>query len=80
MSPEHIEERDLRKRAKYLKKCKDALWQLFRRECMRVFPERHNLVHDGKERELRKGDDMLMKGDGKNRGLWKIGIVDELIP
>ena len=26
LSPEDIEERDLRKRAKYLKKCKDALW------------------------------------------------------
>jgi hypothetical protein len=25
LSPEDIEERDLRKRAKYLKKCKDAL-------------------------------------------------------
>ena len=47
---------------------------------MRVFLKRHNLVHDGKERELRKGDDILMKGDGKNRGLWKIGIVDKLIP
>ena len=55
LSPEDIEERDLRKRAKYLKKCKDALWQRWRREYMRALRERHNLTHDGKERELRKG-------------------------
>jgi hypothetical protein len=80
LSPEDIEERDLRKRAKYLKKCKDALWQRWRREYMRALRERHNLTHDGKERELRKGDVMLIKGDEKNRRLWKIGIVEQLIP
>jgi hypothetical protein len=33
-----------------------------------------------RERELRKGDVMLIKGDEKNRRLWKIGIVAQLIP
>jgi hypothetical protein len=80
LSPEDIEERDLRKRAKYLKKCKDALWQRWKREYMRALRERHNLTHDGKEKELRRGDVMLIKGDEKNRGLWKIGIVEQLIP
>jgi hypothetical protein len=47
---------------------------------MRALRERHNLTHDGKEKELRKGDVMLIKGDEKNRGLWKIGIVEQLIP
>jgi hypothetical protein len=69
LSPEDIEERDLRKRAKYLKKCKDSLWQRWRREFMRALRERHNLTHDGKERELRTGDVMLIKGDEKNRRL-----------
>ena len=80
LSPEDIEERDLRKRAKYLKKCKDALWQRWKREYMRALRERHNLTHDGKEKELRRGDVMLIKGDEKNRGIWKIGIVEQLIP
>jgi hypothetical protein len=47
---------------------------------MRALRERHTLTHDGKERELRKGDVMLIKGDEKNRRLWKIGIVEQLIP
>ena len=41
LSPEHIKERDLQKRAKYLKKCKDALWQRWRREYMRMLRKRH---------------------------------------
>ena len=80
LSPEHIKERDLQKRAKYLKKCKNALWQRWRREYMRMLREGTNLTHDGKQRELGKDDVMLIKGDEKNRGMWKIGIVDELIP
>jgi hypothetical protein len=80
LSPEDIEERDLRKRAKYLNKCKDALWRRWKREYMRALRERHNLTHDGKEKELRRGDVMLIKGDEKNRGLWKIGIVEQPIP
>jgi hypothetical protein len=47
---------------------------------MRALHERHNLTHNGKERELRNGDVMLIKGDEKNRRLWKIGIVEQLIP
>jgi hypothetical protein len=47
---------------------------------MRALRERHNLTHDGKERELRKGDVMLIKGDEKNRRLWEIGIAEQLIP
>ena len=46
---------------------------------MRALRERHNLTHDGKERELRKGDVMLIKGDEKNRRLWIIAIVEQLI-
>ena len=80
LTHEDVEERDLRKRAKYLKKCKDALWQRWKREYMRALRERHNLTHNGKGTDLRKGDVMLIKGDEKNRGLWKIGIVEQLIP
>ena len=46
---------------------------------MRALHERHNLTHDSKERKLRKGDVMLMKGDEKNRGQRKIGIIGRRI-
>ena len=76
---EEIEEDDLRRRAKHLKKCKDALWRRWRNEYMRSLRERHDLRHHGKSARLQEGDVVLIKGDEKNRGKWKIGIVDKLI-
>ena len=43
----HLENRDLRKRAKYLRRCKDALWKRWTREYLRGLRERHNLAHGG---------------------------------
>ncbi|XP_028404086.1 uncharacterized protein LOC114526758 [Dendronephthya gigantea] len=74
-----IEDGDMRKRAKYLKKCKEALWRRWRNEYMRALRESHDLRHNGKSRNL-QGDVVLIKGEGKNRGTWKIGIVERLIP
>ena len=47
---------------------------------MRALRERHDLRHHGKSARLQEGDVVLIKGDEKNRGKWKIGIVDKLIP
>ena len=74
-----IEEHDLRKRAKYLKKCKDQVWRRWREEYLRGLRERHNLTHNQKENKLNVGDVMIIKGDEKNRSKWKIGIVTDLI-
>ena len=75
-----IEDIDLRKRAKYLVKCKEALWRRWRNEYMRALRERHDLRHHGKTGKLKEGDVVLIKGEEKNRGKWKLGIVDRLIP
>ena len=45
LEPHHIQETDLRKRAKYLRKCKDALWSRWTRENLRGLRERHRLKH-----------------------------------
>ena len=47
LEPHHIQETDLRKRAKYLRKCKDALWSRWTREYLRGLRERHRLEHKG---------------------------------
>ena len=75
---------DLRRRAKHLKKCKHALWRLWRNEYMRALRERHDLRHHGKSARLQEGDVVFIKGDEKeprqvedwNRGqtnTWKRG-------
>ena len=47
---------------------------------MRALREKHDLRHHGKSARLQEGDVVLIKGNEKNRGKWKIGIVDKLIP
>lgn len=77
--PNVIEVPDLRKRAKYLRKCKDALWSRWSSEYVKSLRERHNLKHNCKEMSLKPGDVVLIKGEERNRGHWKIGIVEKLI-
>ena len=74
-----IEEGDLRKRAKYLKKCKDIIWRRWRYEYLRGLRDFHYLTYTQKQNSLKIGDVMMIKGDEKNRSKWKIGIVSDLI-
>ena len=75
----HLEIPDLRKRAKYLKRCKDMMWQRWTDEYLRGLREQHRLKHAGKPSVTAVGDVVLIKEDERNRGKWKIGIVDQLI-
>ena len=78
-NPSEIEDRDLRKRAKYLRKCKNALWSRWSTKYVTSLRERHNRKHNRKEMELKPGDVVLIKGKSRNRGQWKFGIVEKLI-
>ena len=77
--PSDIEPGDLRKRAKYIMKCKEMLWKRWYAEYLKALRERHNNAHSGKRADLRVGDVVLIKGNEKNRSHWKIGIVHQLI-
>ena len=70
---------DLRKRARYLARCKDVLWGRWSSEYLRGLREQHNMKYKQSQRFLARGDVVIIKGDEKNRGLWKLGIVEELI-
>lgn len=59
---------DLRKRAKYLRSCKEAV----------VLRERQNCNGKGKASSLNPGDVVLIRSDEKNRGKWPLGVVVEL--
>lgn len=73
-------DKDLRKRAKYLKRCKEAVWDRWVAEYLRALLERHRLKHEGKEVFPNVEEVMLIKSEHKDRGKWKMGIVDKLIP
>ena len=55
---EAIEEGNLRKRAKYLKRCKDVLWSRWTREYLKAL----------REATMNPGDVVLIKGEERNRG------------
>ena len=77
--PNDEETTDLRRRARYVLKCKARIWDRWRNEYLRGLRERHNMSRHNKSNTVNVGDVMLIKGDDKNRSKWKMGIIIELI-
>ena len=73
-----IPEKDLRKRAKYLLKCKQAMWNRWTREYVRTLREQHRLNGE-KTSHPNSGDVVIIKEDQKPRNVWKLAIVKRLI-
>ena len=74
----HLEDADLRKRAKYLLKCKDAMWRRWSNEYLRGLRERHNQKHKKSSFTVAKGDVVIIQSDERNRWKWPVGVVEEL--
>ena len=69
----------LRKKAKYVKKCKDNVWNRWKAEYLKSLRERHNMRYRKENRPaLAIGDVVIIKGEERNRTLWRLGIVTEL--
>ena len=82
MQPTQIPEEeiaDIRKRARYLRRCKDIVWSRWTNEYLKSLRERHKLKHKTKQMTAERGDVVLIKGDERNQGKWKIGIIDSFI-
>ena len=57
---------DLRKRTKYLRRCKDVLWSRWTAEYVKGLRERHNLIHKASQFSIKAGDVVLIQS--KERG------------
>ena len=81
LQPYHIEERDFRKRAKFLMNTKDAMWRRWTTEYLSALRERHRPRRgkNGKENSLAVGDVVIVKYHERNRSFWPLGIVEQLI-
>ena len=79
LEPNNIQDYDLRKRAKYLGKCKDAVLSRWTKEYLRRLRERHHLKHKCDSTHPLEGDLVIIKSDEKNRAPWKLGVVVDLI-
>ena len=78
LEPHSVDDRDLRKRARFLKTTKEAMWRRWTGEYLRALRERHQLKNRGKENQLAVGDVVIIKSDDRNRNNWPLGIVEEL--
>ena len=77
--PYHLEDEDLKKRAKFLQKSKDAMWRRWTSEYLRALRERHRLKYHNGESHLAVVDVVLIKSTERNRNCWPLGIVERLI-
>ena len=77
-----IEDEELgwRKRQKYVKRCKDLAWKRWEREYLTALRERHNMKCKTNQQEIKVGDVVMIKGEDKRRGTWKVGIISEVYP
>ena len=79
LDPHHIVDTDLRKRARYLQKCKEAMWNRWSKEYPRGLRERHNLNHADRPFTLSVGEVVIIQSKEQNRGKWPLSIIVELI-
>ena len=79
LKPHHIDNRDLRKRATFMIKCKESVWKRWSREYVKSLRERH--VNGGGKQTItpRRGTAVIIKDENKNRNTWKLGVVRETI-
>ena len=79
LAPYHVNERDLRKRAKFPLKTKDTMWRRWTSEYLRALRERHRLKYGNAESSLAVGDLVIIKSVECNHNCWPLGITEELI-
>ena len=77
--PHQIQEPDLRSRAKYLRRCKDAVWSRWTKEYLRGLRERRHRCGGEQTPHPSVGDVVIIKDESRNRNTWKLWIVQNLI-
>ena len=79
LQPHHLPEKDLRKRAKFLLKCKDVMWKRWTAEYVRSLREIHRRAGGKQTHHPQVGDVVIIQDDKRNRNQWKLAIVTHLI-
>ena len=65
-SPHENESETIKKRHKYIKRCKETLWKRWKHEYLVSLREKHNLKSKDKTLEINVGDVVMIKGEEKN--------------
>ena len=68
----------MKKLHKYIKRWKEASWKRWKHEYLVALREKHNLKHKDKTFKINVADIVMIKGEEKDQGHWKIGITNNL--
>ena len=72
---QELEDGDLRKRARFLRKCKESMWKRWSQEYIRSLRERHK-QRIGKQTSYPKiGEVVIIQDEDRKRNAWKLGVV-----
>ena len=75
LESQHVEDKNFRKRAKILRKCKDLMWRRWYHEYIQGLRERHRQEKGENASHPNSGDAVIIESEEKNRNLWKMGVV-----
>ena len=67
-----------KKRQRHVHKCTEAAWKRWVHEYLAALRKRHNLVHREKPVKINITNVVTIKGDEKNRGEWKIKMIENV--
>ena len=63
-----IKDKDLKRISKFVKSCKDQLWNRWQRVHLTTLREHHNLVHKVAKYQVEVGVAVIVRYENKNRG------------
>ena len=75
----HLPEKNLRRRAKFLLKCKEVMWKRWTAEYVRSLRESHRRAGGKQTCHPQVGDVVIIQDDKRNRNQWKLAVVKGLI-
>ena len=75
----HIPENGLRKRVKFLQRCKQKIWNRWSREYVRSLRERHGQMRGKNTVHPKIGEIVIVREENQPRNKWKIVVVTRLI-
>ena len=67
LAPYHLEEKNIRKRAKFLQQCKRAVWKRWTTKYLPALREQHRLKSGGPGRTITEGEVVIIKSTNRNR-------------
>ena len=75
-----IENKDLQKRFKYIRKCKDIAWARWRKKCIKAMREKHNMKTKDLMPLANVGEVEIIESDDWSKGKWTFGTTTDVFP